>query len=52
MQEVDKPGKYLGMPMCVGKNKTEAFGLFQIGLRNVYKHGVIRSYPKEASCCC
>lgn len=26
VQEVDKPGKYLGMPMCVDKNKTETFG--------------------------
>lgn len=23
---IEKPDKYLGMPMCVGKNKTETFG--------------------------
>ncbi|XP_074360553.1 uncharacterized protein LOC141700766 [Apium graveolens] len=26
VQEIDKPGKYLGMPMYAGKNKTEIFG--------------------------
>lgn len=26
VQEVGKPGKYLGMPMFVGKNKNEVFG--------------------------
>lgn len=26
VRQVQKPGKYLGMPMCVGRNKTEVFG--------------------------
>lgn len=26
VKQVQKPGKYLGMPMCVGSKKTEVFG--------------------------
>lgn len=26
VQEAGSPGKYLGMPMCVGKAKSEVFG--------------------------
>lgn len=26
VDEVDKPGKYLGMPMSIGKSKRNAFG--------------------------
>lgn len=26
VEEAEKPGKYLGMPMCVGKNKRDVFG--------------------------
>lgn len=26
VQEINEPGKYLGMPMCIGRNKMEVFG--------------------------
>lgn len=33
VQQVDKPGKCLGMPMSIGKNKTETFGFLQDRLK-------------------
>ncbi|XP_074326999.1 uncharacterized protein LOC141664942 [Apium graveolens] len=29
VKQTVKPGKYLGMPMCVGRNKTEVFGFLK-----------------------
>ncbi|XP_074333675.1 putative ribonuclease H protein At1g65750 isoform X1 [Apium graveolens] len=30
VKQVQKPGKYLGMPMCVGNKKTEVFGFLTV----------------------
>lgn len=33
VRQVDQPGKYLGMPMCVGKSKVEVFGFLHDRLK-------------------
>lgn len=35
VREASSPGKYLGMPMQVGKNKTEVFGFLSDRVRQI-----------------
>lgn len=49
VSETTMPGKYLGMPMCVGKNKNEVFGFLNDRVGHKLQGAKIKSYRKLAN---
>lgn len=48
VQEVDKPGKYLGMPMSLGRSKQEVFGFLKDRVQQKINGWTIKDISKSS----
>lgn len=50
VKEVDKPGKYLGMPMCIGsRSKKEVFGFLSDKIQHKLQSWCNKELSKESN---